>query len=291
MLFSLRVPLVKQKLLTLPEYPSSPSVFLGVRVALSIAFCVVFCTSLFAFCYLFFCQLYCLTFFGFQLLIIRFWYLQSIHNTISRKVEDFKGVIRNRKTDRQCNGKKQKRRMDKHDLQNITQKTKDRGTRTTLKTEGVRMSSGRISSSCSIWGICRGVALVTHPVIHKSCMRNGLIQLITSRDELFVASAYETRVYHNAASSKPANGKVCSIPFCMVKLCMWLTVDFRFSLCIPFSSTQRTHCKVKVIKLFQRKLLTLHEEHDQPPVFVRSWLFLYLVVRVILIIFCSSYCI
>jgi hypothetical protein len=161
----------------------------------------------------------------------------------------------------------------------------------TLKTEGVRMSSGRISSSCSIWGICRGVALVTHPVIHKSCMRNGLIQLITSRDELFVASAYETRVYHNAASSKPANGKVCSIPFCMVKLCMWLTVDFRFSLCIPFSSTQRTHCKVKVIKLFQRKLLTLHEEHDQPPVFVRSWLFLYLVVRVILIIFCSSYCI
>jgi hypothetical protein len=108
LLFSLRVPLVKQKLLTLPEYPSSPSVFLRVRVALSIAFCVVFCTSLFAFCYLFFCQLYCLTFFGFQLLIIRFWYLQSIHNTISRKVEDFKGVIRNCKTDRQYNGKNKK---------------------------------------------------------------------------------------------------------------------------------------------------------------------------------------
>jgi len=43
----LRVPLVKQELLTLPEHLSSPPVFSVVRVAGSLVFCVVFCRLLF----------------------------------------------------------------------------------------------------------------------------------------------------------------------------------------------------------------------------------------------------
>ena len=38
-----RVSHVEQELLSLPEHPSSPPVFSGVRVALSLVFCVMFC--------------------------------------------------------------------------------------------------------------------------------------------------------------------------------------------------------------------------------------------------------
>jgi hypothetical protein len=54
---------------------------------------------------------------------------------------------------------KNKQRSTKH-----THKTKDRVTRTTLKTGGELMCSGRISSSCSTSGT-RRVNLVTNPVI------------------------------------------------------------------------------------------------------------------------------
>ena len=53
--------------------------------------------------------------------------------------EDTKGVIRIRKSkkDRQHNGQKKKNKRTNNDLQNITQKTKDRASRTTpLKTCG-----------------------------------------------------------------------------------------------------------------------------------------------------------
>ena len=59
------MPLVEQEVLTLPEHPSSPPPILsGVRVALSLVFCVVFCISLF------FWPLCCLFFFDFQILTI-----------------------------------------------------------------------------------------------------------------------------------------------------------------------------------------------------------------------------
>ena len=46
-------------------------------------------------------------------------------------LEDTIGVIRSHKSkDRHYNGQKQKRQKDKQDLQNTTQKTKDRATRT-----------------------------------------------------------------------------------------------------------------------------------------------------------------
>jgi hypothetical protein len=54
---------------------------------------------------------------------------------------------------------KNKQRSKKH-----TYKTKDRVTRTPVKTEGELMCSGRVSRSCSTSGT-RRVNLVTNPVI------------------------------------------------------------------------------------------------------------------------------
>ena len=51
---------------------------------------------------------------------------------------------------------------------NTTQKTKDRATRTPLKTGGKLRCSERVDSSCSTSGT-RGVTLVTSPVISHTC--------------------------------------------------------------------------------------------------------------------------
>ena len=78
--------------------------------------------------------------------------------------EDTKGVIRIRKSkDKQHNGqkKKDKQRYTKH-----TYKSKDRVTRTPLKTGGELRYSGRIGSSCSTSGT-RRVNLVTNPVVSR----------------------------------------------------------------------------------------------------------------------------
>jgi hypothetical protein len=64
---------------------------------------------------------------------------------LSEKFEDTKGIIVSRKSkDRQHNGQKKKDKRTNHDLQNITYKTKDRVTRTPLKTEGEFRWSGRV---------------------------------------------------------------------------------------------------------------------------------------------------
>ena len=55
---------------------------------------------------------------------------------------------------------KDKQRSTKH-----TYKTKDRVTRTPLKTEGELMCSGKVSSSCSTIGT-RHVTLLTKPMIN-----------------------------------------------------------------------------------------------------------------------------
>jgi hypothetical protein len=65
---------------------------------------------------------------------------------VIRSKEDIKGVIRSKRTN--------------NDMQNTTQKTKERSKRTPLKTGGELICSGRVSSSCSTsktWvhgGIC-----------------------------------------------------------------------------------------------------------------------------------------
>jgi len=59
---------------------------------------------------------------------------------------DIKDVIRSRKpkNNRQCNGQVKYDKMMNNDLQNITQKTKDRATRTPLQTADELMCCGRI---------------------------------------------------------------------------------------------------------------------------------------------------
>ena len=55
--------------------------------------------------------------------------------------------MRSRKSkDRQQNNQKKKVKMINNDLQNTQQKTKDRGTRTPLKTGDELMCSGRVST-------------------------------------------------------------------------------------------------------------------------------------------------
>ena len=61
---------------------------------------------------------------------------------------------------------KEKVQKDKQRSTKQTYKTKDRVTRTPLKTGGERKCSGRVSSSCSISGT-RRINLVTNPVISR----------------------------------------------------------------------------------------------------------------------------
>ena len=87
------------------------------------------------------------------------------HN--QEEFEDTKGVIRIRISKKKTtqwpkeNGQKDKQRSTKH-----IYKTKDRVTRTPLKTGGELRCSGRVSSSCSTSGT-RRVNLVTNPVISR----------------------------------------------------------------------------------------------------------------------------
>jgi hypothetical protein len=89
-----------------------------------------------------------------------------VTNYSKEKFEDTKRVIRIHKSkkDRQHNGQKKKYKRSNNDLQSITHKTKDRVTRTPLKTDGELGCTGKVSSSCSTCGTQR-VTLVTNSVI------------------------------------------------------------------------------------------------------------------------------
>ena len=66
--------------------------------------------------------------------------------------------------DRQHNGQKKKNKMTNKDLQNITQKTKDRATQTPIKTGDELRCSRRVGSCCCAY-VNRHVTIVTHLVI------------------------------------------------------------------------------------------------------------------------------
>jgi hypothetical protein len=71
---------------------------------------------------------------------------------MQEEFEDTKGVtiIRTSKKNRQHNDQKKKDKRRNNDLQDIhIKQTKDRETRTTLKTGGELKCPGRVSSSCS----------------------------------------------------------------------------------------------------------------------------------------------
>ena len=82
---------------------------------------------------------------------------QVDRNDWQEKYEDTKGVIRRKsKKDRQWNDQTKKNKETNNDLQNITQKTKDRETRTHLTIEGKLRRTGRVAI----------------PVPHPSCYVN-----------------------------------------------------------------------------------------------------------------------
>jgi hypothetical protein len=65
-----QVPLVEQEVPNLPERLILPPVYSGVRVVRPIAFCVVFCRSLFVLLFFFIWSLCCLSVFELRILII-----------------------------------------------------------------------------------------------------------------------------------------------------------------------------------------------------------------------------
>jgi hypothetical protein len=105
----------------------STSVHPRVCVARSFLFCVMLCRSLLVLSFLCFRSLSCLS-------------------------------------DRQDNDLKHKNKRTNNDLQNITQKTKDRTTRTKIKTGCEVRCSGKESRSCFTCGARRGT-LIRNPVI------------------------------------------------------------------------------------------------------------------------------
>jgi len=68
-----------------------------------------------------------------------------------------------RTKDKQYNGQNKKDKGINNDIQSTTPTTKDRATRTPLKTRGDLDCSGRVSSFCSICDTLR-VTLVSNPV-------------------------------------------------------------------------------------------------------------------------------
>ena len=71
-----RVSLVEQELLTLPEHPSSPLVFSGVRLTRSLVLCVCFVDRCLSFCLFSFGHcVVCSSIYGFWLPL---WYLQTL---------------------------------------------------------------------------------------------------------------------------------------------------------------------------------------------------------------------
>ena len=85
---------------------------------------------------------------------------------MEEEFEDTKGAIRIRisKKNRQHDGQKKNVQKNKQRSAKHTYKTKDRVTRTSLKTWGELMCFGKVSSSCSTSGT-RRVNLVTNLVI------------------------------------------------------------------------------------------------------------------------------
>ena len=77
-------------------------------------------------------------------------------NLVKKSLKRLQGVIRIRKSkDRQHNGQKKKDKRTNNDLHNITHKTKDRVTRTPIKTGGELRCSEKVDSSCATSGIRR----------------------------------------------------------------------------------------------------------------------------------------
>ena len=77
-------------------------------------------------------------------------FIPKLRSSFFSEFEDTKGIIRIRKSKKnRHNGKKKNNRRTNNDQQSTTQKTKDRVTRTPIKTGGELRCSGRVGGSCS----------------------------------------------------------------------------------------------------------------------------------------------
>ena len=75
---------MEQELLILPQYPSPPPVFSGVRVTRSVVLCVCFVDRCLSFC-TFFWPLFCLFFFDIRILITPLVSLSSSYIQLNRR--------------------------------------------------------------------------------------------------------------------------------------------------------------------------------------------------------------
>jgi hypothetical protein len=82
--------------------------------------------------------------------IILIYIITYTFNSLYDRLEDSEEVIRTRLLIQYRGQNKKDNRTNNH-LQNITQKTKDRAIRTSLKTMGEHRCSGRV---CSSWSTC-----------------------------------------------------------------------------------------------------------------------------------------
>lgn len=80
------MPLVEQELGTLPKQPSSPPVFSRVQIAQSLAFCVMYCRSLFV---PFPLSLYSVAFLDLRLLIAFFFISSNVSYGCNMQIERF----------------------------------------------------------------------------------------------------------------------------------------------------------------------------------------------------------
>jgi len=125
-------------------------------------------------------------------------------NTLKEEFEDTKGEIRIRKSkkNRQHNGQRKKYMCN--DQQN-TYKTKDRVTRTPLKTGDDLRCSGRVSSSCST-SDTRRVNLVTYTVISHKRGKDR---------EVFTSGTYPwsfvTQIFHNGQPGRGGDRKMFEV--------------------------------------------------------------------------------
>jgi hypothetical protein len=152
-----RVSLVEQELLTLPEHRSSPPVFSGVRVTWSLVLYVCFVDRCLSVCTFSFghCVVWSSSIYGFWLPL---WYLQTLHiedylyicRSKQKNCSILDGTFSNRTSVKDKKSLKipkggnqnpyiegltttmAKRKRTNNDLQNITHKTKDRVTGTSL---------------------------------------------------------------------------------------------------------------------------------------------------------------
>jgi hypothetical protein len=126
-----------------------------------------------------------------------YYYIKDIPQ---EEFEDTKGVTRIRisKKNIQHNGQKKEYKRTNNDLNKHTHRTKDRITRTPLKTGNELRCSGRVVSFCSISGTRRRVNLVTNLVISHEWRKDREV-LTTSRGHLW--HRYSITVNHGRVAA------------------------------------------------------------------------------------------